>query len=111
MTSPVAVVAGAGPGLGRALAQRFAQAGLRVARRARDPGRVQALAAAVGPDTLPIACDLAEPVAVSAAFARIDRELGPAQCVIFNAGTFRPGGILEVSAQDFHDCWKIGCFA
>jgi len=111
MKPPVAVVAGAGPGLGRALAQRFAQGGLRVALLARQSHKLGALAAAIGSNALPIACDLSEPAAVSAAFARVDHELGSPHCVIFNAGTFRPGGILEVTAQDFLDCWKTGCLA
>jgi NAD(P)-dependent dehydrogenase (short-subunit alcohol dehydrogenase family) len=111
MKPPVAVVAGAGPGLGRALAQRFVQGGLRVALLARDSSRVQALAASIGPNALAIACDLSEPVAVGAAFARVDSELGSPQCVVFNAGTFRPGAVLEVTPQDFLECWKIGCFA
>jgi NAD(P)-dependent dehydrogenase (short-subunit alcohol dehydrogenase family) len=111
MNMPVAVVAGAGPGLGRALAQRFVQGGLRVALLARDPRKLNTLAASIGPNALPIACDLTEPAAVGAAFAQVDRELGSLQCVIFNAGAFRRGGILEIAAQDFLDCWKIGCFA
>jgi NAD(P)-dependent dehydrogenase (short-subunit alcohol dehydrogenase family) len=111
MNMPVAVVAGAGPGLGRALAQRFVQGGLRVALLARDPRKLNTLAASIGPNAVPIACDLTEPDAVGAAFAQVDRELGSLQCVIFNAGAFRRGGILEIAAQDFLDCWKIGCFA
>ena len=111
MNRPVAVVAGAGPGLGHALAQRFVQAGMRVALLARNARRLDALAASVGPDAHPIACDLTEPDAVSAAFERVDRALGAAQCVVFNAGTFRPGAVLDIAAQDFMDCWKTGCFA
>jgi NAD(P)-dependent dehydrogenase (short-subunit alcohol dehydrogenase family) len=111
MNQPVTVVAGAGPGMGRALAQRFVQGGMRVAILARNAHKLGALAAAVGPDAHPIACDLTDPNAVSAAFAQVDRELGSAQCVIFNAGAFRPGAVLDIAAQDFLECWKIGCFA
>jgi NAD(P)-dependent dehydrogenase (short-subunit alcohol dehydrogenase family) len=111
MNRQVAVVAGAGPGLGRALAQRFIQGGMRVALLARDANRLNALAASIGPDARPIACDLTDPGAVGAAFARVDQELGSPQCVVFNAGAYRPGAVLEVTAQEFLDCWKIGCFA
>jgi NAD(P)-dependent dehydrogenase (short-subunit alcohol dehydrogenase family) len=41
----------------------------------------------------------------------VDRDLAAPQCVIFNAGTYRPGAVLEVAPQDFLDCWKIGCYA
>lgn len=111
MNASVAVVAGAGPGLGRALAQRFSQGGMRVALLARDAARLSTLAASIGPDARPLACDLTDPDAVGASFDRIDRELGPPQCVIFNAGTYRPGTVLEVTPRDFQDCWKIGCYA
>jgi NAD(P)-dependent dehydrogenase (short-subunit alcohol dehydrogenase family) len=111
MNSSVAVVAGAGPGLGRALARRFIQGGMRVAMLARDPARLSALAASIGPDARPLACDLTDPDAVGAAFERVDRELGTPECVIFNAGAYRPGAVLDVTPQDFLDCWKIGCYA
>ena len=111
MNRQVAVVAGAGPGLGRALAQRFIQGGMLVALLARDATRLNALAASIGPDARPIACDLTDPGAVGAVFARVDQELGSPQCVVFNAGAYRPGAVLEVTAQEFLDCWKIGCFA
>ncbi len=111
MDRPVAVVAGAGPGLGRALAQRFVQGGLRVAMLARDAERLASLAASIGPDARPIGCDLTDPGAVETAFDRIDRELGTPQCVIFNAGAYRRGTVLETAPQDFLACWKTGCYA
>jgi NAD(P)-dependent dehydrogenase (short-subunit alcohol dehydrogenase family) len=111
MTAPVALVAGAGPGLGRALAQRFVKGGMRVALLARDAARLSAMAASIGPDARALPCDLADPDAVGAAFARVDRELGVPQCVIFNAGTYRPGAVLDVRPEDFLQCWKVGCYA
>jgi NAD(P)-dependent dehydrogenase (short-subunit alcohol dehydrogenase family) len=111
MSASIAVVAGAGPGLGRALAQRFIEGGMRVALMARNAARLGALAQAIGAGARPIPCDLSEPEAVRDAFARVDQELGVPQCVIFNAGTYRPGAVLDVAPQDFLDCWKAGCYA
>jgi NAD(P)-dependent dehydrogenase (short-subunit alcohol dehydrogenase family) len=111
MDRHVAVVAGAGPGLGHALAQRFIQGGMRVALLARDATRLRAVAESLGPDALPLACDLTHPDAVSAVFDRVDQDLGTPHCVVFNAGTYRPGAVLEVRPQDFLECWKIGCYA
>ena len=56
---PVAVVAGAGPGNGQALAKRFAEAGYAVALLARDSARVASLAAEV-PDARGYACDVGD---------------------------------------------------
>ncbi len=111
MNPTIAVIAGAGPGLGRALAQRFIEGGTRVALLARDSARLQALADSLGREAHAFACDLADPSAVDSAFGRIDRELGVPQCVIFNAGAYRPGSVLEIAPQDFLECWKIGCYA
>lgn len=47
MSERTAVVAGAGPGNGAALARRFAAAGYKVALLARDQGRVDAMAAEI----------------------------------------------------------------
>ena len=60
----VAVVAGAGPGIGRACAIAFGHAGADVIVAARDAGRLAALAADVAAETgqqvLPLAADLAD---------------------------------------------------
>src|SRR5437870_13599766 len=108
MNPPVAIVAGAGPGLGRALAQRFSQGGMRVALLARHAARLNALAASNARDPRPLACDLTDPDAVSAAVDRVDGELGAPECVVFNAGTYRPGAVLDVTPQDFLHCRNVG---
>jgi NAD(P)-dependent dehydrogenase (short-subunit alcohol dehydrogenase family) len=111
MSREIAVVAGVGPGLGRALAQRLVQGGLQVALLARNVARLGELASSIGPEARPFACDLADPDQVASTFDRIDLELGSPNCVVFNAGNYRPGAVLDISPQDFLDCWKIGCFA
>jgi NAD(P)-dependent dehydrogenase (short-subunit alcohol dehydrogenase family) len=111
MNPSVAVVAGAGPGLGRALAQRFVQGRMRVALLARNAARLGELAASIGSEVRPFSCDLADPDEVAATFDRIDSELGVPHCVVFNAGSYRPGAVLDIVPQDFLDCWKVGCFA
>jgi NAD(P)-dependent dehydrogenase (short-subunit alcohol dehydrogenase family) len=78
---------------------------------AREASRLNALAASIGPNAHPLSCDLTDPDAVGATFDRVDRELGTPQCVIFNAGTYRPSTVLDVAPQDFLECWKIGCYA
>ena len=111
MNGQVAVVAGAGPGLGRALVERFARGGMRVALLARDSKRLVEVAASISAEALPIPCDLTDPDAVAAAFDRVEREAGAPHCVVFNAGAYRPGGLLEIAPRDFLECWKTGCYA
>ncbi len=108
--SAVAVVAGVGPGLGRAAAERFAAAGAKVAMLARDAAKLDGLAA-TNPDQLkPYACSVTDPEAVSETFQRIERELGTPDCVVFNAGTFQRGSVVDTDPAEFERCWRVGCF-
>ena len=111
MTREVAVVVGVGPGLGWALAKRFAQAGMSVVAAARDPGKRRPVASeAAGLDVRWEACDAAQPADVARLFANVERELGIPNLVVFNAGAYVRGGLLEIAPESFEQCWRIGCF-
>ena len=78
--SKIAVITGAGAGVGRATALQFARNGYDVALLSRDPERLNALADAVhstGQRVLPIPTDVADADQVEAAAERIEAELGP----------------------------------
>jgi len=107
MTSGVAVVLGAGPGLGAALARRFAAAGLAVAVARRQVDALERLAGETGGRAY--ACDATDAAAVEALFENTERDLGPPDVAVYNAGAYRPGGILEIDPADFELCWRIGC--
>jgi NAD(P)-dependent dehydrogenase (short-subunit alcohol dehydrogenase family) len=55
------------------------------------------------------ACDATDQAAVDRLFTEVDRDLGPPEVVVFNAGAFQPGGILEIDPAEFERCWRIGC--
>ena len=76
----VAVVTGAGRGIGQAIAEALAANGARVA--ALD------LDAPSHPGILGLACDVSDEGAVDAAFARVEAELGTVSVVVLNAGIF-----------------------
>jgi NAD(P)-dependent dehydrogenase (short-subunit alcohol dehydrogenase family) len=106
----VTLIAGAGPGLGAALANRFADGGHQVAMFARDPDRLGLLAKERADGRLrSFACDVTEPDAVEATFARVEAELGAPGCVVFNAGAFRRGTVLELEPAELERCWRVGC--
>ncbi len=105
------LVAGVGPGLGIAVARRFADLGHRVAMLARSRDRLAALAAPAPELLIPTPCDVTDPAAVAAAFDDTEQRLGPLACVVFNAGAFRRGSILDITAEDFERCWRVGAFA
>lgn len=107
MSTPVAVIVGAGPGLGSALARRFAAADMAVAVARRNGDKLSALAAEVGGKAY--ACDATDAAAVEDMFAAVTRELGTPTLAVFNAGAYRPGGILDIDPGDFEACWRTGC--
>lgn len=107
MKNAVAVVVGAGPGLGSALARRFAEAGMSVAVARRRNDSLPALAEEVGGRAY--ACDATDRVAVERLFEAVESDFGTPALVVFNAGTYRPGKILEIAPEDFEHCWRVGC--
>jgi NAD(P)-dependent dehydrogenase (short-subunit alcohol dehydrogenase family) len=98
--------------LGWAVAQRFAEAGMRVIAAARDEARLERLLA---DDTTgrvsTFACDASDGEQIDALFEYALTEVGPPDVVVFNAGTFEPGGVLEIAPEDFERCWRVGCYA
>src|SRR5262245_6953102 len=110
MAPEVAVVVGVGPGLGRALVKRFAEAGMRTVAAARHPDKAAGWTADVlGPKVLFQACDVAQPSDVARLFEAVTAEVGHPGLVVFNAGTYEPGGILDITPEAFERCWRVGC--
>ena len=76
----VAVIIGAGAGVGRATAEEFARHGFDVALLSRDAARLEQAAGELrrkGVRALPIPTDVADAAAVEAAADRAEAELGP----------------------------------
>ncbi len=108
--SQTAIVVGVGPGLGLALVKVFAGAGMAVAMAARDEQRLAALdTGGLGGNVKAFACDSTDPADVEALFERASAELGAPDLVVYNAGAFQPGGILDIAAEEFERCWRVGC--
>lgn len=113
MAQEIAVVVGVGPGLGWAVAKRFARAGMQTVVAARDSGKLEKLIAdsALSPDRFVMhAVDATDAAAVAVLFERVNREVGAPNVTVFNAGAFVPAGILEISPATFERCWRVGCF-
>src|SRR5262252_5569522 len=109
MSREIAVIVGVGPGLGWALVKRFAREGFATVACARDPKKIEPLARAEGVEARLEACDAAKAGDVARVFAAVERDLGVPGVVVFNAGAYERGGILEITPESFEHCWRVGC--
>ena len=112
MNGKTAAILGVGPGLGSAVARRFAGEGFAVALMARREESVTGVReeiADTGGTALPIPTDATDSASVAAAFDRVRTELGDPEVFVYNAGAFQMGGILDLSPEKFDECWKANC--
>jgi NAD(P)-dependent dehydrogenase (short-subunit alcohol dehydrogenase family) len=110
--SDTAIIVGAGPGLGAALALRFARAEMNVAMAARNVARIETLASefsGIVHRTIAIACDATRESDVKTLFERVGAECGPPALVVYNAGAFVRKSVLDTTAEEFERCWRAGC--
>ena len=91
MTGKVAVVTGAGTGIGRAVAVTLLNAGYRVALAGRRQEPLDETAQLGGGEALPLATDVADPASVAALFAAIETRWGRLDLLFNNAGLNAPG--------------------
>lgn len=99
----VALVTGAGKGIGRACALALADAGADVvlaARTAADLEQVAASIRALGRRALPLPTDVSQEAALDALVARARGELGPVTLLVNNAGGSGPNDPQKMSGTD-----------
>ena len=109
----VAVIVGAGPGLGQALAKRFAQAGFETVIAARRQEVLKQMAADIGDvggGVHAVATDVTDQSSIADLFEQADK-LGELGVTLFNAGNMHSGPILEIDPADFESVWRVACFA
>ena len=112
MNGKVAAVLGVGPGLGAAVARRFAREGFAVGLMARSEESLATAREEVegsGGTALGVTADATDAASVASAFDRVREELGEPEVFVYNAGAFQMGGILELSPEQFDDCFRANC--
>src|SRR5215216_2664408 len=91
----VAVVLGAGPGLGAAVARRFAREGFAaglMARREESLSAVQEEIEGEGGTTLAVSAEATDAGSVASAFKEVREGIGDPEVFVYNAGAFQLGG-------------------
>jgi NAD(P)-dependent dehydrogenase (short-subunit alcohol dehydrogenase family) len=101
MDSPVALVTGAGRGIGRAIAHRLSADGFRVALTARSADELAETAAACRSETCTVLADLTEPDAVERVFATVEQRWGGVSVLVANAGAGHSARIERTTDVDW----------
>ena len=112
-TRPLALVAGVGDGLGKAVARRFARSGHRVVLVARKEEKLQRIAgeiAAEGGEAVVRPADLRFEDQIRTLFDDA-AALGRLDVVVFNAGAQHRQPFLEIEPDMFEKVWRLGCRA
>jgi NAD(P)-dependent dehydrogenase (short-subunit alcohol dehydrogenase family) len=105
----VAVVTGVGPGLGAALARRFAKS-YAVAINARRADFLHSLAEEIrasGGQVLEAPGDIGDPAQVSAMFKMIHERLGCPEVLLYNAGSGQFGTVVDVTPEQYEKDWRV----
>ena len=105
LTNRVAVITGGASGMGRAFAQRFAEAGMKVVLadvEAPPLGETVDQLSGSGAKAIGMVCDVSDHAAVLELKTRTEEAFGPAQVVCLNAGVGAGGTLAETTLSD----WK-----
>ncbi len=97
----VALVTGGSRGIGQEIAAALHQAGAKVAVLARDGAGAEAAAQRLGDSARGYACDVAQGDQVEAAVAGVERDLGPIEILVNNAGTLRDNLVFRIKDEDW----------
>ena len=109
LSGGVALVTGAGRGIGAGIAARLAEAGARVAVFDADLGAAEAVATPLR--GLALSGDVRSEADVARAFARVDEVLGPLTILVNNAGiTGRTDLAWNLSADEFRTVMDVNAF-
>lgn len=112
MQGQVAIVTGAGKGIGRACALALAQAGADIALAARTQIDLDAVAGeirALGRQAITVVCDVSDEASLDNLVARTLTELGKITVLINNAGGSGPNDPSKTSGKDFSHAlaWNV----
>jgi len=106
LADKVAIVTGAGNGIGRAISLAMAEAGARVAAVDIDPAAAESTAAAVK-DGLAVRADVGDLAAIDKMVARVVDTFGRIDILVNNAGVTRRADIMDLTEADWDRIMRV----
>lgn len=109
----LALVAGVGDGVGKAVARRFAKAGYTAVLVARKQDKLERIAGeleAEGWSAIALPADLRFEEQIKELFAKV-KDSGDLEAAVFNAGAQHRQQFLDIEPTMFEKVWRLGCLA
>lgn len=112
MANKIALIVGAGPGLGTALAKKFAVEGYDVALAARNLDRVTGLAGELtkgATKAKAFKADTSDEASMKALFADVEAAMGPISVAVHNVNGRVVKDLLDLSVAEMESQWRSIC--
>ncbi len=115
LTGKVAVITGGSIGIGKAVAEAFAQEGVHLVLCARDGERVKQVAEAIGSTysvrATGVRCDVTKPQDIAELVRTVEQNFGGADILINNAGTGSAEKIMDAPDEKWQYYWDLHVMA
>jgi NAD(P)-dependent dehydrogenase (short-subunit alcohol dehydrogenase family) len=95
----IALITGAGSGIGEAISQAMAEAGARIVTVDINIGAATRVAKAIGETAVPYACDVSDRDACDQLAAAVRRDVGAIGALVNNAGIIRRGKVTDANTR------------
>ncbi|HYX54294.1 MAG TPA: SDR family oxidoreductase [Candidatus Limnocylindrales bacterium] len=107
LAGKTAIVTGGGSGIGKAIAAAFVREGAKVAVCGRHRERLDAAAAQLGANCLPIVADVADDSALSHLISSTVQRFGSLHILVNNAGVLLPGTAESLTEEQWQETFSV----
>ncbi|MEX2599623.1 MAG: SDR family oxidoreductase [Dehalococcoidia bacterium] len=108
LAGQTAIVTGASSGIGKELALRLLDLGVRVALVGRNKGRLERAVGETDPESyILLECDVRDDDAVRAMVAQVEQTWGRVDMLMNSAGDYKIGPLTELTNEVWDDLWRV----
>jgi NAD(P)-dependent dehydrogenase (short-subunit alcohol dehydrogenase family) len=107
LENKIALVTGAGTGIGRAIALAFANQGARIVLAGRRKALLEAVAREIGPGAFAVEADVSKKSDIDRALERTVRHFGGLTTVVNNAGVLHMGTAEQITEEQWNETFNV----